>query len=98
MAETVPVSVVVPTVGREQLAVCLQSLAGCEPPPAEIVVVDQSGSDAVAEIIASFPRARRVSCHGRGVSCGTNLGLREAAHETVLVTHDDCAVASSWAL
>ena len=94
-----PVSVVVPTVGRaEPLRSCLESLATCTPPAAEIVVVDQSGDPAVRELVDAFASsgARLVRCEGRGVSKGRNLGIREATHETVLVTDDDCTVAEDW--
>jgi GT2 family glycosyltransferase len=94
-----PVSVVVPTVGRPtQLQSCLESLRGCMPRASEILVVDQSGDPAVRDLVASFSScgARLVPCSGRGVSKGRNLGLREAEHEVVLVTDDDCTVAADW--
>ena len=95
----VPVSVVVPTVGRPALlAACLRSLVACLPRAAEIVVVDQSRGDATGGVVA---RHRSAGAHvlpsntaGRGAAL--NAGLREAAHEVVLVTDDDCTVAPSW--
>jgi glycosyltransferase involved in cell wall biosynthesis len=45
---SVPLSVVLPTIGRAELLVaCLASIAACEPGAAEIIVVDQSGDQAV---------------------------------------------------
>ena len=93
------VSVVVPTLGRaEQLRACLESLAGCTPRAAEVLIVDQSGDASVRDLVAAFASidARLVACAGRGVSKGRNLGLREARHEVVLVTDDDCTVAPDW--
>jgi GT2 family glycosyltransferase len=92
-------SVVIPTLGRlEPLRACLDSLARCTPRSAEILVVDQSGEPAVAELVAGYESsgARLIRCTGRGVSLGRNLGIREAAHEIVLVTDDDCTVAPDW--
>jgi GT2 family glycosyltransferase len=94
-----PVSVVVPTVGRiDQLRSCLDSLAACEPCASEILVVDQSGDPALAALVSQFAvaGARIVPCPGRGVSRGRNVGIREAAHEIVLVTDDDCTVERDW--
>ena len=94
-----PVSVVVPTIGRPaQLERCLESLLRCEPQPAEILVIDQSAGHETAEAVARFARigARTVPCAGRGISLAMNLGLREAGHPIVLVTHDDCRVDASW--
>jgi hypothetical protein len=98
-SEALPVSVAIPTIGRlGPLRQCLESLAACRPRADEILVVDQSHDPAVAELVAGFAvvGARLVPCFGRGVSKGANLGLREAAHEIVLVTHDDCTVAQDW--
>ncbi len=97
--EVLPVSVVVPTLGRAgPLASCLKSLAGCRPRAAEIVVVDQSHDPAVRELVESFPAAgaRLLPCPGRGVSRGRNLGIRHSMHDVILVTDDDCTVASNW--
>jgi GT2 family glycosyltransferase len=100
MGDPVPVSAVIPTIGRvEPLRACLESIASCDPPPAEILVVDQSRQGEVESLVAGFEdrRARWIPCGGRGISLGTNVGLREARHEVVAVTHDDCTVAPTWA-
>jgi GT2 family glycosyltransferase len=97
--DVVPVSVVIPTIGRpELLRSSLDSLAACSPRAAEILVVDQSGEHAVAESVAGFTSigARLLPCSGRGVSRGRNVGIRAARHEIVLVTDDDCTVACDW--
>jgi GT2 family glycosyltransferase len=97
--DVLPVSVVVPTLGRvEQLASCLASLNACTPRAEEVLVVDQGGDRAVQDLVDTFPRlqARLVACAGRGVSTGRNLGIREARNEVVLVTDDDCTVATDW--
>jgi glycosyltransferase involved in cell wall biosynthesis len=98
-SQTRPVSVVVPTVGRPgPLQACLESVAACVPRADELLVVDQSGDASVREVVARFAPAgvRYVGCSGRGVSRGRNVGLANAAHDTVLVTDDDCTVAADW--
>jgi GT2 family glycosyltransferase len=96
---TVPVSVVVPTIGRvERLRACLASLAECRPRAAEVLVVDQSRTATVKDMVASLdrPEFQAVACEPRGVAHGTNLGLELARHDIVLVTHDDCTVEPTW--
>jgi GT2 family glycosyltransferase len=62
------------------------------------VVVDQSGGDDVAALVDRLgDRAlRRVPSEGRGTARAMNVGLAVAAHDTVLVTHDDCTVEPDW--
>jgi GT2 family glycosyltransferase len=98
-AEVLPVSVAIPTIGRlGPLRQCLQSLAGCRPRADEVLVVDQSHDPAVAELVAEFAsaRARLVRCVGKGPASGRNTGLREAQHDIIAMTDDDCTVAADW--
>lgn len=94
-----PVTVVVPTAGRVgPLRACLAAIASCEPPAAEVLVVDQSQDPEVAALCGAFAHAhvRLVPCFGRGVALGRNVGLGAAAHGVVLVTDDDCTVPPGW--
>jgi Glycosyltransferase like family 2 len=94
-----PGSVVLPTIGRPELIrACLDSLAACEPRAEEIIIVDSSHNEAVAEVAADFATAgaRRIQCRTLGIGEAFNLGLREARHEIVLLTNDDCTVEPSW--
>jgi mycofactocin glycosyltransferase len=94
-----PVTVIVPTVGRApQLEACLQSLANCEPRAEEVLVVDQSGSSHIEDLTRRFAGAgaRYLSNSARGKSIGANAGLAHARHEVVLFTDDDCTVERSW--
>jgi GT2 family glycosyltransferase len=96
---TVPVSVVLPTIGRADMVErCLGSLAGCVPLPDEVLVVDQSGDPEVEAVVrsCSAPGVRLVRCDGPGVSRGVNRGLAEARSQVVLVTSDDCTVTPDW--
>jgi GT2 family glycosyltransferase len=94
-----PVSVVLPTIGRpELLRGCLESLARCEPRADEIVVVDSSDGEAVTDVVADFAArgARPIDGRTPGIGAAFNIGLREAKHEIVLLTNDDCSVERSW--
>ena len=99
MANRLPVSVVIPTMGRtDLLTATLDSLVACEPAASELLVVDQSDGQAVAELVEQFAHAgaRRVRSAGKGIALGMNEGVRAADNEIVLVTHDDCTVARDW--
>ena len=97
MTETVPLSVIIPTLGGVgMLQACLKSLAACNRPApgAEVIVVVQwrLGRGRL-KLIARFTEsgARSLAFDGRGL----NVGLREAEHDLVLVTDDDCRVSPS---
>jgi GT2 family glycosyltransferase len=98
-SDVLPVSVVIPTLGRVTLlTACLESLAVCRPRAAEILIVDQSHDPAVEELTQRFAGigAQLIPCSGQGVSRGRNVGIAHSSHEVVLVTDDDCTVASNW--
>jgi GT2 family glycosyltransferase len=98
VADALPVSVIVPTLGRRSLRACLESLAACDPRPAEVVVVSQDDGDAAETAAEGYgpEGARVIRCAGRGVAAGRNLGLHEALHDVTLITDDDCTVAQDW--
>jgi GT2 family glycosyltransferase len=95
-----PLSVVIPTIGRRDLLrSTLESVIACEPSAGEVLVVDQGGGS-VRDVVDSF-RDHGVrylgSAPGRiGPSAALNDGLRAAAFDTVLVTHDDTRVDRKW--
>jgi GT2 family glycosyltransferase len=94
-----PVSVVIPTIGRiELLRDCLRSLAAGTALPAEVVLVDQSRGDALAALITALPalRIRRVASDARNIAVAYNVGIRAAHEALVAITHDDCTVAADW--
>jgi GT2 family glycosyltransferase len=95
----VPVTVIVPTLGRAaQLEACLASLAECEPRAAEVLIVDQSGSAEMRQLAErySMTGARYLYSEPQSQARASNLGLRDAKHELVLFTDDDCTVERSW--
>lgn len=96
---SVPVSVLVPTIGRPTLLRdCLTSIGACRPRPAEVVIVDQSGTGDTAAVAADHDDlpVRVLPCEGRGYALGLNVGLRAALQDLVLVTNDDCTVREDW--
>jgi GT2 family glycosyltransferase len=91
------VTIVLPTIGRPQLVrQCLESLARCDPPADEILVVDSSEDEAVADVVNESAAARRIAFHVPGLGNAFNRGLHEARHEVVLLTNDDCTVDQAW--
>jgi GT2 family glycosyltransferase len=96
---TVPVTVVLPTIGRAELVrSCLQSLAACQPGAGEILVVDSSADSSVADVVETFTDAGAtiVRCEQPGLGYAFNVGLCAARHDVVLLTNDDCTVQQDW--
>lgn len=98
-ASIASVTVVLPTIGRAELVrTCLTSLERCVPRADEVLVLDSSTDDAVADVVASYSHigAHVVRYERSGLGYAFNEGLRRAKHETVLLTNDDCVVDPSW--
>jgi GT2 family glycosyltransferase len=99
VSRLLPISLVIPTIGRpELLRDCLCSVAAGAALPAEVVLVDQSGGDALAPLIADLRslRVRRVASGARNIAVAFNVGVRAARETIVAVTNDDCTVAADW--
>jgi GT2 family glycosyltransferase len=94
------VSVVIPTLGRELLRGCLESIAAGTAWPAESIVVDQGGSSQVQgwveELRARGLSIRHVASTQTGIAAGTNRGLELVGTPYVATTHDDCRVRPRW--
>lgn len=86
------ISLIVGTLGREaELRRLLGSLAAQTVRDFEVVLVDQSGTDALAPVLADFPSVtvRRVTATP-GLSKARNLGLTLARGELIGFPDDDC--------
>ena len=94
------VSVVVPTRDRPGgLARCLEALATQDPPPLEVIVVDDGSRDprAIEEATARCPGARCIRSEGEGPAAARNAGAAAARGDLICLTDDDCAPAPGWA-
>jgi GT2 family glycosyltransferase len=98
MTEPLPASVIVRTIGRPQLRRCVESLAACKPPPAEVLIVDQSGGREVQALEVEYATLSLtvVTSELRNRAAAANLGLHRATQPIVLFTDDDCTVAADW--
>jgi GT2 family glycosyltransferase len=94
------VSVVIPTLGRDLLEDCLESIATGTVWPAELIVVDQGGSSAAAKWVDRLAgrglATAYVPSSETGIAAGTNRGLERVRTTYVATTHDDCRVRADW--
>ncbi|MBK8101440.1 MAG: glycosyltransferase family 2 protein [Planctomycetes bacterium] len=77
--------------GKDYLRPCLQALLAQEPPPTEVIVVDNHSDDGSRELVlAEFPTVRVIDT-GRngGPSFARNLGVAAAADELCLLLDND---------
>jgi GT2 family glycosyltransferase len=90
-------SVIVCTRDRpDDLKRCLEALLLSEPPPAEIIVVDNAPPDgATARVAAGYP-VRYVVEPRKGLNWARTCGARAATSDLLLYTDDDVAVDSGW--
>lgn len=101
MTEPLTVSVIVCTRDRpDDFARLLPSLLASKRQPLEIIVVDQSSSDATQSILLgasdSSTRLRYVRTTSRGLSRARNEAIRLAVGDVCAFTDDDCTVAPDW--
>lgn len=90
------ISVVIPTLGRETLKVCLQSLAA-QTYPRDLfeVIVVEDGSRSAEKLVRGFG-FRYMSQEHRGPAVARNYGARSARGEVLAFTDDDCTVLPNW--
>ena len=78
----------------ETLPACLRAVAALDPPPIEIVVVDNASSDGSAELVARHeddPIRLILEPVNTGFAAAVNRGLRETTAPWVLLLNPDCA-------
>ncbi len=91
-------SVVIPARNAERtLGAVLGSLAGQDPPPTEVIVVDDRSSDGTSAVAKSFG-ARVVAGTGMGFAGGArNQGWEAASGDTVVFLDSDAIPDPGWA-
>ena len=95
------VAVVVPTIGRPELRLLLQSLTKSVPVDTPVVLVDDSRDGrvvAAADLPPAFPalNLRVVASGGRGPAAARNHGWRAVEAEWIAFLDDDVAVGDDW--
>lgn len=97
-----PLTVLVSTRDRPVLLErCLRAVLAGELPPEDLLVVDQSRSDATRQVVdrlreEGHEAVRWVRHEGAGLSRSQNLGFAEARHDVIAVTDDDCVPRPDW--
>jgi GT2 family glycosyltransferase len=94
------ITVLIPTLGREMLQGCLQSIAIGNDWPANLIVVDQGSNPR----IEGWLRALRsmgmcteyVPSSQKGVAAARNRGIERVRTRFVVITDDDCIVEPHW--
>lgn len=77
--------------GRDYLPRCLDALLAQDPPPAEVLLVDNHSDDGSRELVAeSYPGVRVIDTGRNGGPCfARNVGVAAAAHERCLLIDND---------
>ncbi len=92
-------SVIICTRDRpEEIARCLPTVLASDYPQFEVIVVDQSSTDASEKVVAAIgdSRVRYYRQHGVGKGRALNAALARANGDIIAHTDDDCTVPSQW--
>jgi GT2 family glycosyltransferase len=102
-SESMKTSVLVPTFRRpDDLERCLAALAAQSHPADEVVVIARRDDAPTCEVLDRWLAVRAVNglrvawVREPGQVAANNCGLREAAHELILITDDDAAAHRDW--
>ncbi|MBX5489761.1 MAG: glycosyltransferase [Chloroflexi bacterium] len=93
------ISVVIPTRDRaHELAITLPGLLASHYPAFEVVLADQSTTDATLRLVATLGDTRLHLLHlpESGRSRAMNAGIEAAQGEIVAILDDDCTVSADW--
>lgn len=94
------VTVVIPTLGRDILQRCLESILQGSELPGLLVIVDQGDKDTINDWLARFAEKGVVIQHihkqATGRAAALNRGLQTLQTPYVLITDDDCEVDRDW--
>ncbi|GAB2639277.1 HAD-IIIA family hydrolase [Nocardia goodfellowii] len=98
MNDSLDYSVVIPTTGRANLMLLLESLdRATGPKPREIIVVDDRPAGAALTLPPTEPPVRVVQSGGRGPAAARNAGWRQASGAWIAFLDDDVVIAADWA-
>ena len=90
-------SVVIPTMGRDNLRVLLQALDQAKGPrPREIIVVDDRAGERHLPVPATTPPVRVLRSGGHGPAAARNVGWRAANGEWIAFLDDDVITGPDW--
>ncbi len=91
------ISVIIPTLGRESLKSCLQSLKEQAYPPDqfEVIVVNDGEHTDVAKLVSGYGFQYYSQKH-QGPAVARNNGAKMARGEILAFTDDDCRVPTDW--
>lgn len=96
-APEIRVSLIVPTHRRpERLRDLLETAAALDPPPFEVIVVDNDPDERTADDVAAEFGFRYVREPRKGLNIARRRGLAEARGEVVAYTDDDCLLPTGW--
>ena len=86
-----PVTVLMPTFNRAHfLTEALESVLGQQPPPAEVIVIDDGSEDETAAVVGRFlSRVRYIRQDNAGKATALNNGLGHATQEFIWIFDDD---------
>jgi GT2 family glycosyltransferase len=94
-----PICVVIPTRNRPKLlASAVNSVLACDYPEFNVLVIDQSSSDASEQVLSDIgdPRLKYVHLDKIGAAPARNLGMKLATTPIIAFTDDDCRVPPDW--
>jgi glycosyltransferase involved in cell wall biosynthesis len=81
----------------DDLARALAAIRALQPPPDEVLVVDNApSSPRTREVVERFSGVRYVVEPRRGLNCARNRALREATGDVVAFTDDDAVPEPEW--
>lgn len=97
LKSNVVVSIIVASRGRpDSLERCVASIVECDPPPSEIIVIEQAFPGMRRAWFPPHPALRHVYSDETGKSRALNQAVELATGEILFFTDDDCIVSPGW--